>query len=129
MAILNFLDLPPPEEEPAPKGEANELPNGSSKTSKSSIGADFLPMLSTAGLADSDSDEAALEGRFDVLATSCEPPPEAFPGLPTHVILRVLKIRGLSSKLDPKGIPGREGLGFFLEEKNPLQRSTVPCLQ
>lgn len=124
--MFNFLDVPPPEEEPAPK----IAQNGSSKTSKSSIAADFLPMLSTAGLAESDSDDGlnTSEGRLDVLAMACDPPAEAFPGLPTHVILRVLKVSGLPTKVETKGIPGHQGLGFFLDEKGPLAGSIVRLL-
>ena len=129
---FNFLSLPQAEraEEPAPIDGEERHGYGSfktSKTSKKSIAADFLPMLSTAGL-ESDSDDGtplALEGQFDVLAMACEPPPEAFPGLPTHVILRVLKVTGLPTKMESKGIPGHEGLGFFLHDKGPLERSTV----
>eukprot|EP00438_Fugacium_kawagutii_P028733 Skav229633 [mRNA] locus=scaffold649:197774:209189:- [translate_table: standard] len=124
--MFNFLDGPPEEE--APKIAVN----GSSKTSKSSF-ADFLPMLSTAGLAESDSDDGlntlnASEGRLDVLAMACDPPAEAFPGLPTHVILRVLKVSGLPTKVESKGIPGHQGLGFFLDEKGPLAGSIVRVL-
>lgn len=129
---FNFLSLPQAEraEEPAPIDGEERHGYGSfktSKTSKKSIAADFLPMLSTAGL-ESDSDDGtplALEGQFDVLAMACEPPPEAFPGLPTHVILRVLKVTGLPTKMESKGIPGHEGLGFFLHDKGPLERSTA----
>ena len=126
---FNFLDLP--RAQPAQPAPVAVEEDGSSKTSKKST-ADFLPMLSTAGL-ESDSDDEKLasplalqdEGRFDVLAMACEPPPEAFPGLPTHVILRVLKVSGLPAKMESKGIPGHEGLGFFLDQKGPLERSTV----
>ena len=130
---LNFLDLPPPEEEPAPRAEQNGSngSNGSSKTPASkSIAAEFLPMLSTAGLEslESDSGDEMLSPAhgLDVLAMACEPP-EAFPGVPTHVILRVLKITGLPTVAeDLNGVPGRAGLGYFLEDKDPMQRSTVP---
>ncbi|CAK8988209.1 unnamed protein product [Durusdinium trenchii] len=121
--ILNFLDLPP-EEEPASK----DSQHGSSKTpKKSSLAAEFLPMLSTEGLESDSGDDllSAPERYQDVLAMACEPPPQAFPGVPTHVILRVLKISGLPMDVKGKGIPGRESLGFFLEEKDPLQRSTA----
>ena len=128
---FNFLSLPQADraEEPAPIAGEERHGYGSFKTStsKKSIAADFLPMLSTAGL-ESDSDDEtplALEGQFDVLAMACESPPETFPGLPTHVILRVLKVTGLPTKIESKGIPGHEGLGFFLHDKGPLERSTV----
>ena len=120
--ISNFFDLP--------QSGDNAESKGSSKTSKS---ADFLPMLSTAGLAglDSDSDDDLVLGLreddalADALAMACEPPPEAFPGAPTHVILRIMMISGLPMKEGKEGIPGQQGLGFFLEEKNLLERSTA----
>ena len=116
--ISNFFDLP--------QSSHNAESKGSSKTSKSS--ADFLPMLSTAGLAglDSDSDDDFVLGlREDALAMACEPPAEVFPGAPTHVILRIMAISGLPMAAAEEGIPGQEGLGFFLEEKNFLERSTA----
>ena len=123
--LLKFLDLPPEE---VPGSAPRAAPKAQATPQMSAAG--FLPMLSTAGLAtDSDSDDGLViqrEGQYqEVLAMACEPPPEAFPGLPTHIILRVLRIGGLAGKIESKGIPGREDLGFFLEEKNPLERSTV----
>ena len=140
--IFAFLDLPPPEEEPAPQNESPDrtpdTPDSPDSPDSPDLGqgayakaASFFPTLSTAGLLhDSDSDDGLVIPRpgqvpQDVLAVACEPPPEAFPGLPTHVILKVLSIKGLPLRKEERNVPGNKGLGYFLEGKNMIDRSTA----
>ena len=131
--IFGFLDLTPPEEEPAPQNESR-------KSSDSELGevevpsqkaASFFPTLSTAGLLhDSDSDDGLIRQRQpgqvpqDVLAVACEPPAAVFPGLPTHVVLKVLSVQGVPLK-EERNVPGHKGLGYFLEGKSVIDRSAA----
>ena len=129
--IFGFLDLPPPEEEPAPHHESPDRTPDQVKGVSVSKAASFFPTLSTAGLLhDSDSDDGLLLPRpgqvpQDVLAVACEPPAEAFPGLPTHVILKVLSVQGIPVRKEERNVPGHKGLGYFLEGKNVIDRSTA----
>ena len=131
--IFSFLDLPPPEEEPAPQNESRDSSDDSPaiRDAPTEMAANsFFPTISTAGLlhdSDSDGDGLYLQhpGQVpqDVLAVACEPPPESFPGLPTHVVLKVLSIEGLPLRKEERNVPGSKGLGYFLEGKDMIDRS------
>ncbi|CAE7031153.1 ycf24 [Symbiodinium sp. CCMP2592] len=131
--IFSFLDLPPPEEEPAPQNESRDSSDDSPAIRDApaeKAANSFFPTISTAGLlhdSDSDGDGLYLQhpGQVpqDVLAVACEPPPESFPGLPTHVVLKVLSIEGLPLRKEERNVPGSKGLGYFMEGKDMIDRS------
>eukprot|EP00930_Biecheleria_cincta_P074359 TRINITY_DN61568_c0_g1_i1.p1 TRINITY_DN61568_c0_g1~~TRINITY_DN61568_c0_g1_i1.p1 ORF type:complete len:256 (-),score=27.07 TRINITY_DN61568_c0_g1_i1:638-1405(-) len=144
-AFLNFLDIRPPEDEPAPEGSPGNgrvqlQSQNAQQPALATTAGGFLPILSTEGLAeDSDSEDGLpLEGYKkeprDLLSVACEPPPDGLSrGLPTHVILRVLQIQGIplnNAEIGHRSAPGRRGLGYFLDNSDPManSRATVAVL-